>query len=203
MATTLLLASRNAHKAREIADMLPPRYEVRTLADYPDLPEAEENGRTFASNAAQKAETVSAAMPDALVLADDSGLCVDALCGAPGILSARFDGEHGDDAANNRKLLRELSPLLSLAPFTARFVCAMSLAKAGRQIASFTGTVEGRITLHPRGTEGFGYDPLFVPVGHGDATFAQLPAATKNAISHRSQALAQVCDYLATTAADK
>ncbi len=193
--TTLILASRNAHKAEEIAAMLPPHFTVRTLADYPELPEVEETGRSFAENAALKALAVSAALPG-LVLADDSGLCVDALCGAPGVLSARFAGEHGDDHANNAKLLRELAPLQAEAPFSARFVCAMCLAEGGRELAAFTGTVEGHITLAPRGTNGFGYDPLFEPLGH-HRSMAELSAEEKNALSHRANALRQVADWLA------
>lgn len=191
---TLTLASRNAHKAEEIAALLPPHFTVRTLADYPDLPDVEETGRTFAENAALKALALSAAIPG-LVLADDSGLCVDALCGAPGVLSARFAGTHGDDAANNAKLLRELAPLLGEAPFNARFACAMCLAEGGRELASFMGTVEGHITLAPRGVNGFGYDPLFVPRGHR-RTMAELASWEKNSLSHRAQALQQVLEYL-------
>ena len=187
---TLTLASRNAHKAEEIAAMLPPHFVVHTLADHPELPEVEETGRTFAENAALKALAISAAIPG-LVLADDSGLCVDALCGAPGVLSARFAGEHGDDGANNSKLLHELAPLMGEAPFTARFVCAMCLAEGGRELAAFEGRVEGHITLTPRGTNGFGYDPLFEPVGHR-RTMAELSAAEKHGLSHRANALRQV-----------
>ncbi len=191
METTILtLASRNAHKAEEIARMLPPHFTVRTLADYPDLPDVEETGRTFAENAALKALEISAAIPG-LVLADDSGLCVDALCGAPGVLSARFAGQHGDDAANNAKLLRELAPLLGEAPFNARFICAMCLAESGRQITAVEGVVEGHITLAPRGVNGFGYDPLFVPCGH-TRTLAVLSAREMKTLSHRANALNQV-----------
>ncbi len=192
--TCLTLASRNAHKAEEIARMLPPHFVVRTLADYPELPDVEETGRTFAENAALKAVTISAAIPG-LVLADDSGLCVDALCGAPGVLSARFAGEHGADSANNQKLLRELAPLLGEAPFNARFVCAMCLAEGGKQLAAFEGRVEGHITLAPRGVNGFGYDPLFVPCGH-TRTMAELSAREKNKLSHRAHALHQVTEFL-------
>ncbi len=191
---TLTLASRNAHKAEEIAAMLPPHFVVRTLADYPDLPDVEETGRTFAENAALKARTISAVIPG-LVLADDSGLCVDALCGAPGVLSARFAGEHGNDSANNTKLLRELAPLLAEAPFNARFVCAMCLAEGGRERAAFSGAVEGHITLSPRGVNGFGYDPLFVPCGFS-RTMAELNAWEKNGLSHRANALKQVVAHL-------
>ncbi len=196
--TCLTLASRNAHKAEEIAHMLPPHFVVRTLADYPELPDVEETGRTFAENAALKAVEISRAIPG-LVLADDSGLCVDALCGAPGVLSARFAGTHGEDAANNAKLLRELAPLLGEAPFNARFVCAMCLAEGGRERAAFEGKVEGHITLAPRGVNGFGYDPLFVPCGH-TRTMAELSAREKNTISHRANALRQVVEFLAERA---
>ncbi len=191
---TLILATRNAHKAQEIAAILPPHFEVKTLADFPNAPEIEETGRTFAANAAQKAEGISAVLPG-LVLADDSGLCVDALNGSPGVISARYAGTHGDDAANNRKLLAELRAMPAAAPYTARFVCAMCLACGGAQVAAFEGKVEGTITLSPRGTTGFGYDPLFVPAGH-QSTFAEIPSAAKNAISHRSLALAQLVEYL-------
>lgn len=190
----LIVATRNAHKAQEIAALLPARYEVLTLADFPQAPEIEENGASFAENARLKSCGISALLPG-LVLADDSGLCVDALGGAPGVHSARFAGVHGDDAANNRKLLAELSARPGDAPFRARFVCAMSLAEGGRELAAFDGRVEGHITLSPSGRGGFGYDPLFVPEGH-DETFADMPAEAKNRISHRSRALRQLLDYL-------
>ncbi len=190
----LTLASRNAHKAAEIARMLPPRFEVRTLADFPDLPDVEETGTTFAENAALKAVEISRALPG-LVLADDSGLCVDALGGAPGVHSARYAGEHGHDAANNAKLLHELAQRPQEAPFCARFICAMSLAEGGCELAAFEGRVEGEITLCPRGSNGFGYDPLFVPAGHS-RSMAELSAEEKNGLSHRARALQQVVAYL-------
>ena len=192
--TTLIIATRNAHKAREIAAILPENYDVKTLADYPEAPEVDECGLTFADNARLKSCGVSAVLPG-LVLADDSGLCVDALRGAPGVLSARYAGEHGNDAANNIKLIAELKSRPGKAPFTARFVCAMSLAQNGREIASFSGTVEGQITLTPAGDFGFGYDPLFIPNGF-DCTFAELPPKIKNRISHRSRALSQLATHL-------
>ena len=190
----ILIATRNAHKAQEIAAILPPDYRVSTLLDLPTAPEVEETGHTFAANARLKAEGISAVFCG-LVLADDSGLCVATLNGAPGVLSARYAGEHGQDAENNAKLLRELSVLRGWAPFPARFVCALSLAENGKEIAHFHGTVEGRITLHPRGLHGFGYDPLFVPRGY-TCTMAELPADAKNAISHRSNALRQLADWI-------
>lgn len=191
----LIIATGNPHKAIEIARILPEQYEVHTLAEYPDAPEAEETGRTFAENARQKAECVSAYIPEALVVADDSGLCVDALNGFPGVISARYAGQHGDDMGNNRKLLRELAGMPGAAPFTARFVCAISLARGGRELAGFEGRVEGQITLNPRGTNGFGYDPLFLPDGY-TCTTAEMPAAEKDAISHRARALAGLAAYL-------
>ncbi len=190
----LLIATRNAHKAQEIAAILPPAYAVSTLLDFPDAPEVEETGHTFAANARLKAEGISAVFRG-LVLADDSGLCVDTLNGAPGVLSARYAGEHGQDADNNAKLLRELSVLRGWAPFPARFVCALSLAENGHEIAHFHGVVEGRITLHPRGLNGFGYDPLFVPKGY-TCTMAELPAAVKNSISHRGHALRLFAEWI-------
>ena len=192
----LTLATRNAHKAREIAQILPERYVVHTLADHPEAPEVEETGKTFAENAQLKACGVSAVVPG-LVLADDSGLCVDALGGYPGVLSARYAGEHGDDNANNAKLLYELMHMLGHAPFTARFICAMCLAEGGKPLATFTGKVEGTISLTPAGCGGFGYDPIFIPDGHF-ATFAEIPASIKNQISRRADALRQLAGYLNT-----
>ena len=192
--TILTIATRNAHKAQEIAAILPPHFTVRTLADYPTLPDVEETGTTFAENAALKACGISAALPG-LVLADDSGLCVDALAGAPGVYSARYAGEHGNDAANNAKLLADLAALPADTTKTARFMCAMCLAEGGRVKAEFIGKVEGSITATPAGEHGFGYDPLFVPHGY-TCTMAQLPAEEKNRISHRADALQQFLAFI-------
>ncbi len=186
----LLIATRNAHKAREFARILPPQFELKTLADFPGAPDPEETGVTFAENAAIKAESISAVFPG-IVVSDDSGICVDALGGMPGVYSARYAGTHGDDEGNNRKMLAELAARPeSDKPFTARYVCAISVAKEGKELASFIGTVEGQITLAPRGTGGFGYDPLFIPDGY-DCTMAEISAEEKNAISHRGEALRQ------------
>lgn len=192
MKKSLIVATRNAHKVQEIAAMLPPEYEVHSLADYPAAPEVEESATTFAGNAALKACGISAILPG-MVLADDSGLCVDALDGAPGVMSARYAGEHGNDAANNARLLRELATLPQ--PHTARFMCCMCVAEGGHVLAEFTGKVEGVITSTPAGEHGFGYDPLFVPAGY-DCTMAQLSAEQKNAISHRADALQQFLDWV-------
>ena len=191
--TILTIATRNKHKAQEIAAMLPPHFVVKTLADYPALPEVEETGSTFAANAQLKACSIAALLPG-LVLADDSGLCVEALGGAPGVMSARYAGEHGNDAANNARLLQELAALPG--PYTAHFSCAMCLAEAGEVKAEFEGRVNGVITLTPAGEHGFGYDPLFVPAGY-HCTMAELPAEEKNRISHRADALQQLMRYFA------
>lgn len=189
------IATGNAHKAKEIARILPPQYEVHLLSEHGNLPEPVETGRTFAANAACKACSYSALI-DGLVIADDSGLCVDVLNGQPGVISARYAGTHGDDQSNNNKLLRELSVMLGQQPFTARYMCSVSLAKEGQQLANFTGKVEGAMTLAPRGTNGFGYDPLFIPEGF-DCTMAELQPEVKDSISHRARALQQLADFLA------
>ena len=195
MSTIILtIATGNKHKAQEIAAILPSNFVVRTLADYPSLPEIEETGSTFAENACLKACGISAVI-DGLVLADDSGLCVDALDGAPGVFSARYAGEHGNDAANNAKLLADLAAMPAGTPTTARFMCAMCLAEGGQVKAEFIGSVEGSITSAPAGEHGFGYDPLFVPAGYS-CTMAELPEEKKNAISHRANALKQFVAYL-------
>ena len=197
----LLIATRNTHKAREFARILPPQFELKTLADFPGAPDPEETGTTFAENAAIKAESISAAFPG-LVVSDDSGICVDALGGMPGVYSARYAGTHGDDEGNNRKMLTELSAKPETEkPFTARYVCAISVASGGKELASFIGTVEGQITLSPRGTGGFGYDPLFIPAGY-NCTMAEISAEEKNSISHRGEALRKFEAWLATSPID-
>ena len=196
----LLIATRNTHKAREFARILPEQFELKTLADFPGAPDPEETGTTFAANAAIKAESISAVFPG-LVVSDDSGICVDALGGMPGVYSARYAGTHGDDEGHNRKMLAELAARPeSEKPFTARYVCAISVASGGKELACFIGTVEGQITLSPRGTGGFGYDPLFIPDGY-DCTMAEISAEEKNSISHRGEALRKFESWLAANAA--
>ncbi len=194
----ITIATRNAHKVGEIAAILPESYTVRSLVDVDNAPDIEENGESFEANAALKSVGISALI-SGYVLSDDSGLCVDALGGAPGIHSARYAGEHGNDAANNAHLLKELAALAKEGEdrFSARFVCVLSLAKDGVEILHVRGEVEGHIALHSSGTGGFGYDPLFIPLGY-EESFAQLPAQTKNAISHRSRALAALRELLPT-----
>ncbi len=190
----LILATRNAHKTAEIGAMLADSFAVSDLRTLPGAPEVEETGATFAENAALKALAISRFAGD-WALADDSGLEVDALQGAPGVYSARFAGENATDAENNELLLKKLAALE--APIrTARFRCALALARNGKLVAEFTGTVEGCLLDKLQGPGGFGYDPLFVPEGY-DRSFGELPATVKNAISHRSRALAAFRSWLA------
>lgn len=185
-ANPLLVSTRNAHKIGEIRAILGPRFLVSDLASLPDLPEVEETGDTFEENATLKAVAASMLF-EGWVIADDSGLEVDALGGAPGVLSARYAGEKANDAANNDLLLRNLLPFRA-EERTARFRCVIVLARNGRKLAAFSGTVEGGILGRPRGAGGFGYDPLFVPLGHSES-FAQLGSDVKNGMSHRGSAL--------------
>lgn len=191
--TRLLVATRNTHKTAEIAAMLSGFFEVSDLHGLHGAPEVEETGETFAANAALKADAISA-FTRGWTLADDSGIEVDALGGAPGVRSARFAGDHATDADNNRLLLERLAALPD-APRTARFRCVLALSRDGTHLKTFEGTVEGRVIESLRGPGGFGYDPLFIPDGYGE-TFGELPASVKNSISHRSRALAKFRAWL-------
>ena len=188
----LLIATHNGHKTEEIRAILGPAWDVLDLNSLPEFPAPEETGATFAENAAIKALSASQ-RHEGLVLADDSGLEVDALGGDPGVRSARYAGPHATDAENRARLLRELP---HTRPHAARFRCAMVLAEGDTIRGTFEGSVEGVIVRAGRGDGGFGYDSLFVPDGHTE-TFAQLPPAVKNALSHRARALAQVVSFLA------
>lgn len=189
----LTIATGNAHKTAEIRQMLGSDYTITDLSSYPDLPEVEETGTTFLENATLKAVEISRRI-SGLVLSDDSGLEVDALGGAPGVISARYAGPDATTEQNNAKLVRELGALES-PDLGARFRCVMVIAKDGRVLTHFDGTSEGSITLDNRGAQGFGYDPYFVPVGHSQ-TFAELGDEVKNTLSHRAKALTQAIDYL-------
>jgi XTP/dITP diphosphohydrolase len=190
---TLLVATWNTHKTEEIGQILGSGWNVRDLTTLVDAPRVEETGSTFAENAALKAVAISDSFSD-LVLADDSGLAVDALNGEPGVYSARFAGEGATDAQNRLKLIGLLKTLPAR-EFPGRFQCAMVLASKGELLGSFSGTVEGVVVPSERGDHGFGYDPMFIPAGH-QQTFAELPAQTKNSLSHRARALAQVVAFL-------
>ncbi len=231
MNATFLIATRNAHKVGEIRAILGSQYRYLTLDDFPNAPKVIEDAATFAGNATKKAvelakwltETRNAErgtrnekieMPNFFVLADDSGLEVDALNGAPGVYSARFaaldSGGDGNskDSDNNAKLLRLLKEV-PREKRTARFRCVIALTPAGHETRNtkhetaspvcfadefemttevFDGACEGRIEFAPRGQGGFGYDPLFIPTGF-EQSFAELGEETKNKLSHRSKAL--------------
>lgn len=180
----LLIATRNANKTREFSEILGVGFEVRDLANASEMPQIEETGSSFEENAILKAVEASRYFPG-LVVADDSGLEVDALQGEPGIFSARYAGEQATDAENVARLLMELGR--HEPPHTARFRCCLALALEGKVLQVFNGVVEGAIVDEPRGKAGFGYDPVFQPVGF-EQTFGELPAATKNGISHRANA---------------
>ena len=184
---TVLVSTRNAHKLVEIRQILGPSFELLDLSAVPALGEVEETGETFEENAALKALAASAHF-EGWVLADDSGLEVDALGGAPGVRSARFSGEGATDVTNRALLLEKLAAV-SASERSARFRCVIALARAGQVLAHFSGSVEGSIIGSEKGAGGFGYDPLFVPEGFGE-TFAELGADTKNRLSHRGRALA-------------
>ena len=227
---TLLVATRNAHKVGEIRAILGDRFQLLTLNDFPGAPKIVEDAGTFAGNATKKAvelaHWLSGSQPSTLnsqplfMLADDSGLEVDALNGAPGVHSARFaaldSAKSGNtsDADNNTKLLRLLKDV-PLEKRTARFHCVLALASVGgasvpasRLVSSlappklFNGVCEGRIIFEPRGKTGFGYDPLFVPVGF-EQTFAELGEDAKNKLSHRAQALTKLKCWLDSVAAGR
>src|ERR1041385_5374995 len=217
---TIVLSTRNEHKLREIQAILGDKFDYVSLKDFPDAPVIKEDAGTFAANAAKKAVGLAnwltqqrpqeSSTTQRYVLADDSGLEVDALGGAPGVHSARFAaldsaaGGNASDAANNTKLLSLLQNL-SMERRTARFRCVLAFtpvsAPQGQSFSAvcyadeaemrtqlFEGTCEGRIGFGPRGEGGFGYDPLFIPSGHTQ-TFAELGEVAKNSLSHRAQAL--------------
>jgi XTP/dITP diphosphohydrolase len=190
----LLISTGNRHKTDEIRSMLGAGWSVTDLTAHPEITPAEETGDTFEENAKLKALHLSSAFPDLLVLSDDSGLEVDAIGGAPGVYSARYAGVTATDADNREKLKLALRDELAEGagpPFTARFRCCMVLARGGQALGTFDGAVEGTLLLEEEGQGGFGYDPLFVPEGHG-RSFGVLPAEVKNGLSHRARALAKV-----------
>ncbi|MEJ2092267.1 MAG: XTP/dITP diphosphatase [Syntrophobacterales bacterium] len=198
-ALTLVMATRNAGKVRELAELLRD-LDVRLLSlnDFPELPEIPEEGSTFAENALAKAQAV-ARLTGFPALADDSGLEVEALGGRPGVFSARYaqdrtGGRTPSDEDNWRKLLDELREVPP-EKRQARFVCEIALAWPTGRLVTTRGEVAGVIALEPRGTRGFGYDPVFwVPAYQ--ATVAELDLAVKNRISHRGQALKRLKDIL-------
>lgn len=180
----LVIATRNSHKTEEIRHILGDRFEILDVTAFPNLPEIEETGTTFLENARLKALGISNQI-EGLVLADDSGLEVDALGGAPGVWSSSYGGEEGNHTKNNQRLLAEMA---NQEQRGARFLCTLVLAKNGQEIANFHGTVEGEITSECSGQGGFGYDPLFIPKGYSQ-TLAELGPEIKSQLSHRAKAI--------------
>ena len=177
--------------------MLGEEFTLHDLSGRTDLPEVEESGSTFEENATLKAVTISRFVPD-LVVADDSGLEVEALGGAPGVYSARYAGDRATDADNVTKLLAELATLGIDHEAAAQFRCVLAVARGGKALRLFDGAVRGVIARRPAGKHGFGYDPVFKPEA-SDRTFAELGEHAKNAISHRAQAVAQLRAYLGSS----
>jgi XTP/dITP diphosphohydrolase len=192
---TLLLGTRNVGKIREITSILEGSgWSFSSLREIENVGTAEENGETFTDNAIAKARFYATAA-GVWALADDSGLEVDALGGAPGVYSARYAGENASDADRRALLLSELAQV-SDPERRARFVSVVAIANADGTVLNVSeGICEGTITFAPRGEGGFGYDPLFVPDGY-DQTFAELPESVKNRISHRARALIKTYEFL-------
>jgi len=191
----LLVATHNAGKVRELSQLLaglPLR--LRRLSEWPGIPEAEETGSTFAENAVLKALHYSA-RAGRLTLSDDSGLAVDALGGAPGVHSARYCGPAATYEERMSRLLAELEAAGG-GDRGARFVCVIAVADPSTgEVKTFKGACDGHLARAPRGTNGFGYDPLFVPAGHSQ-TFGELPDEIKQQLSHRARALRQAAAFL-------
>lgn len=194
MKMTLVLATRNSGKVAEMRHLLEGTgIEVESLADHPEVPEVVEDGDTFLANARKKAHAVAKAT-GCFALADDSGLAVEALGGEPGVHSARYAGGQGDAAANNEKLLREMA-VIPDGKRQAAFVCTMVLASPDGREWTAEGRCEGEILRDLRGTQGFGFDPLFYVPAEA-AAMAELPMGRKNAISHRGQAMRRMQEIL-------
>ncbi|HOJ62474.1 MAG TPA: RdgB/HAM1 family non-canonical purine NTP pyrophosphatase [bacterium] len=195
MIPTLLLATRNLKKQKELQDLAAGLdWRILTLRDFPGCPEIIEDGNTFLQNATKKAVEISRHTGQ-LTLADDSGLEVEALGNAPGVYSARYArGEGSTDEENLRRVLMELGDTPEVRR-AARFVCAAVIARGGEVCFSTVRSVEGRITSAPRGTNGFGYDPIFYYPPFGQ-TFAEIDTARKHSVSHRGQAMKAVIEFL-------
>jgi XTP/dITP diphosphohydrolase len=198
-ADTVVLATRNAAKLRELARILGAedsggaQIRLAGLDEFPGAPDVPETGATFEENALLKARAI-ASYTGLPAVADDSGLCVDALSGMPGVLSARWAGGHGDDRANLELVLAQVADV----PDTrlgARFVCAAALVVPVGRETVVTGRVEGRLIRSPRGSGGFGYDPIFLPDGF-DQTTAEMTAEAKDAISHRGRAFRALAPFI-------
>jgi XTP/dITP diphosphohydrolase len=195
MKPRLVVASRNRKKSLEIGDLLAPlNIAVVSVADFPEAPDVEETGTTFAENSALKAQQTAEAI-GCWTLADDSGLAVDILQGAPGVYSARYAGPDATDRDNNEKLLAELRDTPD-EQRGAQFICCLTVADPVGEIRlQVQGRCRGRVLREPRGEAGFGYDPLFW-IPEYRKTFAELSLTTKSVLSHRARAFYQVCPLL-------
>lgn len=190
----LLIATRNEGKVRELRELLGDAFALRSLAEFPRVPEAEETGETFEENASIKAAFYGRAT-GLLTLADDSGLEVAALGGAPGVRSARYAGEGASYEVKIARLLEELRRSGD-SDRTARFVCVVALFDpVDESLRLFRGVCDGGIAGEPRGAGGFGYDPVFVPEGYVES-FGQLPSSVKQRLSHRARAVEGARGYL-------
>lgn len=194
MSVDLVVATRNKKKLMEIRALLADLdFNVMSIEDFACIPEIREDGSTFEENAKKKAAQI-AQITRRLTLADDSGLEIDYLGGQPGVRSARFAGENATDEDRNRKVLHLLKGV-PLPERRARFRCAIAIASPDAHVEVVTGACEGEIALEPRGSEGFGYDPIFIVPAYG-RTFAELGVEKKNQISHRAMALRKAKDLL-------
>lgn len=190
----LLAATTNRHKVQEFQKILADlkeRINIVTQDTIRNFPEIEENGTTFEENSIKKA-TEASAYADMAAFADDSGLVVEALGGAPGVYSARYAGEGASDSDRIAKLLKEMQGITDR---RAKFVCAATIAYRGKKVACFVGEIKGTIAEAPSGSNGFGYDPVFIPEGFSK-TFAELTDSEKNEISHRGRAMRKLAEYL-------
>lgn len=194
---TLVIATHNQHKTGEFRQLCP-GWHVEDLSSHPHIPAPVEDGSTFEENSTIKALHASALLgPDVLVIADDSGLEVDALGGRPGIHSARYSGSGATDSSNREKVLAELNATGATGTArSGRFRCVLVAVQGGRKLAAFHGTVEGTLAESCAGEGGFGYDPLFIPDRH-TGTFGTLPPEVKNSLSHRARAMAGLLEWLA------
>lgn len=197
--SSLVVATTNRHKLAEIARIMGGlSIRLRGLEEFPGHPEVEETEDTFSGNAILKARAL-AAFTGLPTIADDSGLVVDALDGAPGVLSARYANSGATDSENWKKLLLELKDVPEGPGRAARFVCVIALAMPDGGVETFEGRVEGTIMTHAMGESGFGYDPLFKPMGQ-EQTFAQMPGTYKDTMSHRARALEKLREKLTLAA---
>jgi len=190
----VVIATRNAGKLREIQEILAPLgLKVLSLSDFPEIPEILEDGQTFEENAVKKAAAV-ASQTRRVAIADDSGLAVDALQGRPGVFSSRYAGENATDADRYRKLLKEMAGVPE-GQRGAAFICAVAIASPSGKVEVVKGERRGEIALAPKGSHGFGYDPVFYFPEAGK-TMAELEPEAKNRISHRAQALEKLNQVL-------